>query len=94
MNDKLGSLAAILRARRTGDKFLVFSSYDNSFDEIVRALDGLGVRHRFLKGNTQSVSGIERAYRDGDLDALLVNTRHCGCGLNLENRDPSARRRS
>ena len=84
-NDKLGNLSAILRGREPGAKFLVFSSYDNSFDEIVRVLDALGVRHRFLKGNHYAISGIEHAYRDGDLDALLVNTRHRGCGLNLEN---------
>ena len=66
-------------------KVLVFSSFENSFGDIVRVLERLNIKHRFLKGNHFTIAGIEREYRQGDLDVLLVNTSHCGSGLNLEN---------
>ena len=44
-----------------------------------------GIRHRFLKGNHPTVACIEREYRTGTLDVLLVNTSNYGSGLNFEN---------
>jgi hypothetical protein len=86
--DKLENLEAILRTRCAtpgSAKVLIFSSFDNSFPDIVRVLDRCAIRHRFLKGHHFAIAGIERAYRDGDLDVLLVNTSNYGSGLNFEN---------
>ena len=86
---KIDNLEAILHdrcCRGPGrSKVLVFSSFENSFGDIVRVLERLNIKHRFLKGNHFTIAGIEREYRQGDLDVLLVNTSHCGSGLNLEN---------
>ena len=87
-NDKLQNLGAILRDRCAtpgASKVLIFSSFDNTFVDIVGLLDRAGIRHRFLKGNHPTVACIEREYRTGTLDVLLVNTSNYGSGLNFEN---------
>ena len=92
-NDKIRNLEAIVtdrcmgssRSGGTRSKMLIFSSFDNAFNDIAAMLDRVGVRHRFLKGNHFSVACIEREYRNGDLDVLLVNTSNYGSGLNFEN---------
>lgn len=86
--DKLGSLEAILRDRCATpgrSKVLVFSSFDNTFNDITRVLQSTGIRWRYLKGNHAVIAKIEREYRGGELDVLLVNTNHYGSGLNFEN---------
>jgi hypothetical protein len=86
--DKLENLERILRARCTAPgaaKVLLFSSFGNTFNDIVLVLDRLRIRHRFLRGNPASVAAIDREYRDGNLDVLLVNSTHYGSGLNCEN---------
>jgi hypothetical protein len=90
---KIKTLIEIVRSRRGSSstaaaapaKLLVFSSNDNTFVEVVNALDALGVRHAQLKGQGRTVSKTIDAYKTGDVDALLVNTAHYGSGLNLEN---------
>jgi SNF2 family DNA or RNA helicase len=82
--DKLQHLERIVTA--DGAKCLVFSSFENTFDEVVAMLDRVGVRHRSLKGNQATVGSIVDGYkRRGDVDVLLVNTHNYGSGLNLEN---------
>jgi hypothetical protein len=86
--DKLQNLEQILVERCAtpgASKVLVFSSFDNAFADIVSMLTRVGLRHRFLKGNLYTVAGIERDYRQGGLDVLLVNTSNYGSGLNFEN---------
>ena len=86
--NKMENLEAILRERCTtprAAKVLLFSAFDNTFNGVVSVLARLGIKHRFLKGNHFSVSMIEKEYREGDLDVLLVNTTNYGSGLNFEN---------
>jgi hypothetical protein len=86
--DKLENFEALLRERCSvpgQNKLLVFSSFDNSFTDIVRVLDKVGIRWKYLKGNVAVISNIVREYRTGTLDVLLVNSQHCGSGSNFEN---------
>jgi len=46
-------------------------------------LDTCGLKYATIKGN--SVNETIRKYRSDELDALLVNSRNYGSGLNLEN---------
>ena len=91
-NTKIQNLEAILRGRVTGgevrNKVLLFVAFDS--DATVEhwlspILNTLGIRWRFLKGNHYSTTAIERQYRHGDLDLLMVNTHNYGSGLNCEN---------
>lgn len=83
--DKLQNLEAILASRKPDSKFLIFSSYENSFENIVNILRNMHISFAFLKGTSSHVNNIVNRYKNEDLQVLLVNTRNYGSGLNLEN---------
>lgn len=65
-------------------RLLICSSYENTFAEVGSVLDGANLRHCVLRGNHYVTDRLVEAFRSDGLDALLVNTRDHGCGLNLE----------
>lgn len=90
--DKYENLGAVIRARMEecqAAKFLIFASFENTFNNVATTLDGLNTKYAFLKGNHDVVRNIVNRYKQpraqGGLDALLVNTKNYGSGLNLEN---------
>jgi len=89
-HDKYTNLELILRLRRAENKdskFLIFASFENTFAGLARVLDDVGVEHACLKGNHDVINCVMKRYKDkhSELDALLVNTKNYGSGLNLEN---------
>lgn len=91
-NNKLDNLEAILRGRLGGsertNKVMLFVAFDNDFTVerwLAPLLDSMRIKWRFFKGNHHTTAAIERDYRHGDLDVLLVNTNNYGSGLNCEN---------
>lgn len=83
--DKIKNLGILLGNKKPGDKFLIFSNYDNSFYSIYGLLEGLGIKYMQLKGNGNTIKCMVEKYKTGDIDVLLVNSKHYGSGLNLEN---------
>jgi SNF2 family DNA or RNA helicase len=85
--DKLQNLEAILMSRRaTGNaKFLICSSFDNSLSNIIPILDRVGIRYSMLRGNHMTINKTVQNYKNGSVDALLINAQQYGSGLNLEN---------
>lgn len=95
-NDKIRNLEAVLKlcgaatspaagSPAAAGKVLLFSCYENTFSDVEPLLQRLQVRYRYLKGNHHSISNIERDYRHGNLNVLLVNSTNYGSGLNCEN---------
>ena len=82
-------------------KVLIFSSYDFTHHQIASALSSSSpstsvlAKYKFkaLKGNEAHVNNLVASYRktssdgddSGDINMLLVNARHFGSGINLEN---------
>lgn len=90
-NSKAKNLEILLRRRRPGDKFMIFSSYDRALANVGNVLAANRVRFSYLKGNQGQVASILRAYNGSDsggngnaLDVLLVNPDNYGCGINME----------
>ena len=83
--DKHKNLHILLTNRKPGSKFLIFSNYDSSFQNIYSILAKLNIKYVHLKGNGNVIKCMIDRYRNGDVDVLLVNSRHYGSGLNLEN---------
>jgi hypothetical protein len=73
----------IYNNRSKNKKFLIFSDFEQSFGRMIPYLDTCGLKYATIKGN--SVNETIRKYRSDELDALLVNSRNYGSGLNLEN---------
>jgi hypothetical protein len=82
-NNKMQNLTAILHSSPTDSKFLIFSSFENSFDPISHMLGSNGVTYAFLKGNTSQVNCTVNQYKSGGVRVLLVNSRNYGSGLDL-----------
>jgi hypothetical protein len=84
-HDKIHNLEIIMRDRQPGSKFLLFASFETSLVQITSVLHRLNVSHAFLKGNGNQINCMIESYKHGSLDALLINARNYGSGLNLEN---------
>jgi SNF2 family DNA or RNA helicase len=65
-------------------KWLVFSSFDATFQGIINQLDSRGVRYSKLYGTVQHIQRVINDFRDGTIQVLLLNAVHFGMGLNLE----------
>ena len=82
--DKLQNLEILLRNKKKGSKYLIFSEYDISFERIINIIKN-DYKYSYLKGNKYIIQKILKDYKEGDLDILLVNIHNYGSGLNLEN---------
>lgn len=82
--DKLQNLEILLRNKKKGSKYLIFSEYDISFERIISIINN-DYKYSYLKGNKYIIQKILKEYKEGDLDILLVNIHNYGSGLNLEN---------
>lgn len=67
-------------------KILIFSEFDNTFNQIIEILNVLNLQFRFLQGSHTTIKSIVDEYKSLEtLPILLLNARHFGAGLNLEN---------
>lgn len=82
--DKLQNLKSILRCRDATSKFLIFSSFEGSFDGVSRLLRSMNISFAYLKGNTSQICSLIRSYEAGNTQVLLVNGTNYGSGLNLQ----------
>lgn len=76
------ALLRLIRENPTG-KFLVFSRYDNPFDEITKSVADLGVQVRNLKGSKDTIASTIRSFDSGAVRCLLLNSQYAGSGLNI-----------
>ena len=83
--DKFNNLERVLNNRKSYSKFLIFSEFDHGFTSMYPYLERTGVSYCHLKGNQQLCNSIVNRYKNEDLDVLLINSKHYGSGLNLEN---------
>lgn len=80
---KIESLIDILSEKPQG-KFLVFSNSDATFDKIADVISDMNMTHNKLSGNAGAIENRIRSFNEGKTQVLLLNPRHYGCGLNLE----------
>ena len=72
----------------TSRKVLVFSEYEGSFNRIKNYLGTTPYKFSELKGATTRIDNIVSKFKsvgEDRLDILLLNAKHFGSGLNLEN---------
>lgn len=84
-HDKYKNLSILFMNRKPGSKYLIFSNYDSSFTSIYPILASMNIKYMHLRGNGNVIKCMVDKYKNGDIDVLLVNSRHYGSGLNLEN---------
>ena len=88
MFDKMKNLEVIIDhvlGSQTPGKILIFSCFDNIFEQSKDFLERANRRFALLKGSHDVIASIVNQYKNGSLNILLVNPRNYGSGLNLEN---------
>jgi hypothetical protein len=76
------ALLKILKENPDG-RFLVFSRYDNPFENIEKSVEDLGITTRHLKGSKDTISSTLRSFDSGAVRCLLLNSQFAGAGLNI-----------
>ena len=86
--DTLKELISKQRNINSNSKFLIFSDYSRTFDNMTTILDELGIKYEKIKGTSASIHNKIMKYKSFDsdrLDCLLLNAEYSACGINLEN---------
>ena len=80
---KKENLLNILNKKRNG-KFLIFSSYDYTNDNISKFLNENLISHAKIAGNIAVINKTIEKFTNGDIRVLLLNASNYGSGLNLQ----------
>ena len=80
---KFENLYRLLSNRKPNSKFLIFSDFEKTFERMYPYLKRTDIKYSHVKGN--SVKNVIEKYKGDELDALLINSKHYGSGINLEN---------
>ena len=65
-------------------RFLVFSSFDNSFNTVSKLLNDNHIPWSKLCGSSGRVNNIIKQFTDNKIRVLLLNAKYYGSGLNLQ----------
>lgn len=80
---KENNLLKILNDNPNG-KFLIFSNYEYTNDNISVLLRNNNISHSKLSGNSSCINKTIERFKNGTVSVLLLNARFFGSGLNLE----------
>lgn len=75
-------LLKILQDKPDG-KFLIFSSFDHSFDGIMRSLVQAQITFAELKGTTSTMMKVLQNFKDGNTRCIMLNTYNTGSGIDI-----------
>lgn len=64
-------------------KVIIFSSYDQTFDQIHLTLAENNINFKLIKGSIGQIQRTINDYKSGDLQVIFLNSKFNGAGLNL-----------
>ena len=65
-------------------KWLIFSSFDGSFEGLIKKLVEKGITFSKICGTVSHIERVINDFKNGNIKVLLLNAMHFGMGLNLE----------
>lgn len=80
---KIDTLINVINDHPDG-RFLVFSEFSNSFNEIIERFNESSIKYSILSGSTGRITNIIKDYTNNKIKVLLLNAKHYGSGLNLQ----------
>jgi SNF2 family DNA or RNA helicase len=83
LKDKLDILFEILESKPEG-RFIIFSSYDQSFKNIVSAFQNKYIPFVQAKGPSKTIENNLKRFKAGEVKILLLNSNYNGAGINLQ----------
>ena len=81
--DKLDVIFEILENKPEG-KFIIFASHDQSFRNIISALQNKCLPFIQAKGSVQLIEKNIKRFKAGEINILLLNSVYNGAGINLQ----------
>lgn len=82
---KMENLKRILKQYGKNGKFLICSNFDKLFVQIDIVLKELQLESKTIDENCNTIAYNVKLYKEGSVNALMINPENAGCGLNLEN---------
>jgi hypothetical protein len=80
---KQETIIKIIKNKPEG-KFIIFSSFDQTFDQIKLALFENDINFKLIKGSINKIENIINEYKQGDLQVIFLNSKFTGSGINLQ----------
>lgn len=80
---KVDNLIKILQKKPNG-KFLLFSNYDRTFDNLNQKLTDNDIKHSRLIGSNAVINCTIKKFESGEIKVLMLNATNYGSGLNLQ----------
>jgi hypothetical protein len=69
---------------KPNSKFIIFSSYDQTFEKINLTLVENNINFKLIKGSIQQIQKTINDYKTGDLQVIFLNSKFTGSGINLQ----------
>lgn len=80
---KLETLLTIIKNNPKG-KYLIFSEFDHTLNTILQKFNDNNILYDKLMGSSGHITNLIKQYSEGKINALLLNAKHFGSGLNLQ----------
>ena len=77
------ALLKLLKDKPDG-RFLIFSEFNNTFNNIIELLNDNDIQYNRLLGSCGRIRNIINDYKNNKVNILLLNAKHYGSGLNLQ----------
>ena len=81
---KMNTIIDLILERGKDGKFIIFSSFDESFQPLCHVLEDHGISYTRLQGRMETRSKQIMDFKKGDLTVLFLNSIHDGAGMNLQ----------
>jgi len=69
---------------KPNSRFLLFSNYDRTFDNLIKKLDENSIKYSKVQGSGATVNRIIDRFTKGEIRVLMLNATNYGSGLNLQ----------
>ena len=80
---KIQRVIELIQSNKPG-KFLIFSTYDASFEPICRVLQENKVSYALLKGSSKTRQKNIDKFKAGEIQVIFLNSDFNGAGINLQ----------
>lgn len=80
---KLDNLLKIIN-NKPNKRYMIFSEYDASLQQIKEQLDSLSINYSGIKGAGSTIQNIISKFKAREFNVLLLNAKYFGAGLNLQ----------
>jgi hypothetical protein len=83
LKDKIVNLIEIIKGNKKG-KFLVFSAYDETFNDIIKEFIKANITYSTILGAVTHINNVINDFTNGKINVVMMNAKHYGSGLNLQ----------